>query len=157
MPKVDNPASALLLKSCLAMWLLLCVALDSMAVEFSTIRVAEEDRQSRVYANATDLALLRASLAVIQDIGFQVTEVERSAGLIVALSPLAAGGNQGHSLTVNLVAVHGSGQRFRVRASMARCCNAPTGRDSGAGDYTDFYQDFFNHLRRELFRERSLK
>jgi hypothetical protein len=139
------------------MWLLILAASNSVAAEFPNLRVAEEDQQTRVYANTTDLMVLRASLAVIQDIGFQVTEVERSAGVIVALSPVAAGGSQGHSLTVNLVPVQGHAQRFRVRASMASCCVTPAGGNSGAGDYTDFYQDFFNHVRLELFRQRSLK
>jgi hypothetical protein len=134
--------------------LLLVTGAAAGAEQFDAASIAVETLQSRDFDRISDMRLLRASLAVIQDIGFQVTEAETEPGLIVAQSPGSVGGYSGHVLTVSLSPVTGEDSQYRLRLSATP--NYPPARGNPAqGDYTDFYQAFFTHLDRELFRQRS--
>ena len=154
MTSLRTPGAAL---AALFIGLLTLAGTGARAGEFAVTSVGQAVWQSRDFKRATAVQLLRAGLLVIQDIGFQVTEAEREPGLLVAHShgPGAPGG--GHVLTLSLAPVPGDAGGWRVRLSMAAHRSERELRDYGQPDYGDFYQDFFNHLNRELFRSGSMK
>jgi hypothetical protein len=142
---------------CLVACLLAVAGKVSGAGEFDATSVGDEAWQSREFEQTSMTQLLRASLQVVQDIGFQVSEAEREPGLLVAQSRGPGTPDAGHVLTVSVTPVRGEGDRFRVRASMAAHRSERQLSRYGQPDYGDFHQAFFNHLQRELFRSRSLK
>ena len=139
--------------SCLCGLLLIAGGSRPLAEEFAVNSVADSVWQSRDFEQATATQLLRAGLQVIQDIGFQVTEAEMAPGLLVAHSYR----NAGHVLTASVTPIPGEEHSFRVRLTLAAHRSERQQRKYGEPDYGDFYQDFFNHLNRGLFRSRSRK
>ncbi len=136
----------------------LCLCLAALSAtagggeQFDAKSISHSTWQSREFEQTGRAALLQASLQVIQDIGFQVTEAAPEPGLLVAQSHAA-----GHVLTLSLTPVPGEADSYRVRLSMAAHRSDREVRKHGRPDYGDFYQDFFNHLQRELFRGRHLR
>jgi hypothetical protein len=123
----------------------------SVAQEFNVKDGADEQQQSRHFDIIDSGVLLRACLAVIQDIKFHVTESELQPGLVVAESrPPGL-----HTLTVSLRELPQPTHGYRVRLSMSSPANNM--RKAKRPDYTDFYQDFFKHLDRELFKEAQIQ
>jgi hypothetical protein len=125
----------------------------SVAREFATQDGAEEQQQTRRFDVSNPQVLLRACLAVIQDINFHVTESALQPGLVVAESPPPGL----HTLTVSLLELPERTGGHRVRLSMSA---GSTGHKIGKArplEYTNFYQDFFKHLDRELFKERQIQ
>ena len=127
-------------------------AIATAGEDFEPVDGAAGQMQSRRYAVEDSLRLLRASLAVLQDIRYMVTETEVDPGLIVAqgTSPRcycqqtltvsvqpAPEGEVGHVL--RLTATQPSSPLFWVRAPEE-------------GDLA-LHGDFFAHLDRELHRE----
>jgi len=120
-----------------------------LAEEFDVRDGADEQLQSRQFDIDDPQVLLRACLAVIQDIKFHVTESELQPGLLVAESRPPAS----QTLTVSLLELPDHRQGYRVRLSMSGASALRTFGKARPVDYTNFYQDFFNHLNRELFQE----
>jgi hypothetical protein len=130
----------------------------ALAESFEPADPAAAVLQTRTYQNTNADELLRASLAVVQDIRFLVTESETAPGLIVAIeSPRGWGQAIGpHTLTLNLQQVSDIDNRFQIRLSLAHPVKS-SARDLDPAFYSDFYQDFFKHLDRNLFNRRTLK
>ena len=135
----------------------LCFCLSALsatvvcAEKFDAKSVGQSTWQSRDFEDTSAPELLHASILVIQDIGLQVTEAALEPGLLVAQSHAG-----GHVLTLSLIPVAGEQGNYRVRLSMAAHRSEREVRKHGRPDYGDFYQDFFTHLNREIFRGRSL-
>lgn len=125
----------------------------SVAQEFNVKDGADAQQQRRQFEIDDPEALLRACLAVIQDINFHVTESELQPGLVVAESRPPGS----HTLTVSLLALPKRTQGYRVRLSMSVGSTARKNGKAEPPDYTNFYQDFFKHLDRELFKERQIQ
>lgn len=119
------------------------------AEDFSVKNGADAALQSRVFDNREPVELFPACIAILLDINFQISEADFSSGLIVA----DRGGDfysnyhgRKHVITVHLSKVPERSNSTRVRLSAIH--------PGGPGpDYSQFYQDFFAHLDRELFRE----
>ena len=126
------------------------------AEDFTATSMASEMQQSRKFENTTAQELLRACVAVIQDIKLQVTETGVNPGLIVAEFPPASRQHFGHILTISLKQLPEAQNGYQVRLSAA-VQNPIFGYSKPKKpDYSDFYQDFFTQLNRELFKERLL-
>jgi hypothetical protein len=128
----------------------------AQAEDFTATSMAPEMPQSRNFENTTAQELLRACLAVIQDIKFHVTETGVTPGLIVAEFPGVGGQHFGDTLTISLKQLPGAQNGFQVRLSVAAQNLISNYSNPQNPAYSDFYQDFFAHLNRELFKERLL-
>ena len=129
---------------------------SSLAADFSPVDGAAEQLQSRRYQVEDSRVLLQASLAILQDIRYTVTRSELQPGLLVAKAP-SQGCRCNRHLTISIEELPGKSFQVRLTAASTRI---GTIRQQFNGDlepeeldYTDFYQDFFTHLDRELFRE----
>lgn len=123
-----------------------------IATEFPPVDGAAEQVQSRRYDVDDPRLLLQACLAVLLDIRYQVTRSEVEPGLLVAQAPWDSC-YCNRSLTISL---HPDPERtgsFRVRLTAASPTTSVLFVELKQPDYTDFYQDFFSHLDRELFKE----
>lgn len=144
-------------KSSIAALLALLASLQwqaAIAEEFPPVDGAAEQVQSRRYQVEDPMQLLQASIAILQDIRYVVTKSEVDPGLVVAAPPWSSC-RCSKSLTISLQEFEGREQNYLVRLTMS----APE-YNNGWGnpvtpDHTDFYQDFFTHLDRELFKERQ--
>jgi hypothetical protein len=125
-----------------------------LAEQFDPASIAAETLQTRNFDKTPEIRLLRACLAVLQDIGFQVTEAETEPGLVVAQSPGSIGRYAGYALTASTSPVPGEQGSYRLRLSIAPDFASARGKPVH-GDHVEFYQAFFTHLDRELFRQRS--
>lgn len=133
----------------LACALLLCFATSPVcAGDFPAVTAADDSVQSRQFEQVSTLPVMRACLAVLQDIKFQVTESELEPGLIVAQG---RGGPFSHTLTISLQ------QQEQPARTRIRLTAATHGPRRVQPDYTDFYQDFFSQLQQELFQQRTLQ
>lgn len=141
--------SRLTMGKLLCLLLILCQALSAHAEEFAASSVARQELQSRDFNHIDARSLLLAGLAVVQDIKFQVTESQLKPGLLVAQS-----GQHGLSspvLTISVRQVPGKTAAYRVSLSAA----IHTAGTTNLMDSSDFYQDFFTQLQRELFKQRT--
>lgn len=137
----------------LAVWL---PATPGAAEDFTIIDGAREMRQSRRIDGIDSQALLRACLAVLQDSRFHVAESDQAAGLLVADRVGKPGDRTVHTLTISLQGVPGRDDSFQLRLSSVAVAYAAGLHTPPQPDYTDFYQNFFSHLDRELFKERQI-
>ena len=126
----------------------------SIAEEFLPVDGAAEQLQSRRFEAEDPKQLLEASIAILQDINYLVTRSEVDPGLLVAVPPWSSC-RCSRSLTISLQEVNGHEQSYQVRLTMSVADSNNIFIKSPATDYTDFYQDFFTHLDRELFKERQ--
>lgn len=127
-----------------------------LAAEFTPVDGAAEQLQSRRYQVEDARLLLQASLAILQDIRYTVTKSELEPGLLVAQAPWQ-GCRCNRHLTISVEALPAKGFQVRLTAASTRIGtvrqNFNGDLEPEALDYTDFYQDFFTHLDRELFKE----
>lgn len=72
---------ALLLAGCI---LSACETLPRDAFRLSETALATREMQSREYVSVSDAAILSASTAVLQDMGYAIDEIEKSLGVISA-------------------------------------------------------------------------
>jgi len=136
--------------------LLLLVSAPLGALELGPTDPATSAVQTRTFEQTDSTTLIRSCLAIIQDIRFQVIETESSPVLLVAASPGAGTGAGQETLTISLRESATAAGSYSIRLSLASpwiAQNPGTGQSNA--DIT-FYQNFFTHLRRELFREASL-
>jgi len=121
--------------------------------EFIPVDGAAEQLQSRRYETGDPKQLLQASLAILQDIRYLVSESESEPGLLVAQPSWAGCRCTPQQLTISIAPVAGQTAGYQVRLSIGEAAtNSSTDLQSSPVE-TDFYQDFFTHLDRELFRE----
>jgi hypothetical protein len=129
---------------------------DSPAADFSPVDGAAEQLQSRRYQVEDARVLLQASLAILQDIRYAVTKSELEPGLLVAKAPWQ-GCRCNRHLTISVEELPEEGFQVRLTAASTRIGTIQQqfngDLEPEALDYTDFYQDFFTHLDRELFKE----
>jgi hypothetical protein len=123
------------------------------AEDFTPRTAAEEQVQSRRYQADDPGVLLRASLAVLQDIRFLVTHSEADPPLLVAQAPSRSCACT-LSLTVSIQPVGGERNGWQVRLTATMPTSPLPFIAPKPVDHTDFYQDFFSHLDRELFKRR---
>lgn len=138
-------ATALVLSACLH-------GHPGMAEEFPPVDGAAEQLQTRRYQVDDAKILLRASLAVLQDIRYLVTKSEVEPGLLAAQAPWRSC-RCNNSLTISVQKVNGSTSSFQVRLTASSATKERRFRKAIQPDQTNFYQDFFTHLDRELFKE----
>lgn len=119
-------------------------AASALAAPIEATDGAAEARESRRYEGTDSTALLRASIAVLQDIRYLVTEARSAPGVVVAEAPprLYCGPE---TVTVSVLEEHGGAPRVRIsRVASCRWPHAQSG---------DFQQTFFARLDRALIRE----
>jgi hypothetical protein len=128
----------------------------TVARTFEATDKAEAILQSRYFEDADPADILRASLAVIQDLKFHVTESALEPGLLVAVDGDSPYARSARTLTISLREVPGRERRIRVRLSIIASVPGQPFEQVQQPDYTDFYQEFFDHLNQSLFRRRQL-
>lgn len=122
------------------------------AAGFEVVDGAAAQLQSRRYEVDDPKLLLRASVAVLQDIRYMVTESETEPGLLVAEASWRSCRCR-RTLTISLQQDKGREGAYLVRlTSTASPVPGLWGAIRPAEDVA-FYQDFFSHLDREIFRE----
>lgn len=126
-----------------------------LADEFDQVDLSEESLQSRIFVQARLADLVGASISVIQDIRFHIVETEPEPVVIVA----NALGGDSYSLTINLRPTNENSDDYLMRlvlhAPVLGGVKRRSRRDSSA--HADFYQDFYNHLDKAYFRERTIQ
>lgn len=144
-----------MIRSTLAAGCIMTASLHAAAAEeFIAVDGAAEQLQSRRYEAEDPKILLRASLAILQDIRYQVTKSEIEPGLLVAEAPLP-GCACARLVTISLSPIAGSTGSYQVRITSSSTVMDNPFISQQQPDYTDFYQDFFAQLDRELFKERQ--
>lgn len=144
-----------IIKFTLAAACLLATGQQSAAADkFDAIDGAAEQLQSRRYEVKDPVILLRASLAILQDIRYQITQSEVEPGLLVAEAPFRSCWCK-RSVTISVQAAQGRTDNYRVRITASSAVEDNFFISQEQPDYTDFYQDFFAQLDRELFKERQ--
>lgn len=144
-----------MIRSTLAAGCIVAASLQAAAAEeFIAVDGAAEQLQSRRYEVVDPKILLRASLAILQDIRYQVTQSEIEPGLLVAEAPLQ-GCHCARMVTISLHPLAGSTGSYQVRITSSSSVLDNPFISKQPPDYTDFYQDFFAQLDRELFKERQ--
>ena len=133
--------------------LLTIASVGSRAESFEAADLADESPQTRTLHDGDAELVLRATLSVIQDLKFFVTEAELEPGLIVATVP-GCRFDCGATLTISLNASRLRPEDVRVRVSLEKLDDNVFGQ-ARERDYNHFYQNFFTHLDRTLFRLRS--
>ena len=123
------------------------------AEDFTPLTTADEQVQSRRYEADESGILLRASLAVLQDIRFLVTRSEVDPPLLVAKAPWRSCACD-LSLTISVQPVGGQHNVYQVRLTASEPPKPMLFGMLKPVDRADFYQDFFTHLDRELFKRR---
>lgn len=144
-----------LIRSILSAGCVLAASLQTaVAEDFTAVDGAAEQLQSRRYEAEDPKVLLRASLAILQDIRFQVTKSEVEPGVLVADAPYRiCQCNQSVTISLQPVQDRAGSYKVRITSSAAAADNPFINQEQP--DYTDFYQDFFAQLERELFKERQ--
>lgn len=144
-----------ILKASLAASLVLAALIQpASAEEFLAVDGADEQLQSRRYEVRDPKLLLQASIAILQDIRYQVTQSEVGPGLLVAQAPFGSC-RCSRSLTISIQEVTGRKDSYQVRLTASSAKNSTRFSGNAEPDITDFYQDFFTHLDKELFKERQ--
>lgn len=147
--------TAKIIRSTLAAGCILAASLQAAAAEeFIAVDGAAEQIQSRRYEVADPKTLLRASLAILQDIRFQVTKSEVEPGLLVADAPRHTCWCK-RSVTISLHPVQGREDNYQVRITSSGTGGQGLFGEKPMPAQTDFYQDFFAQLEQELFKERQ--
>jgi hypothetical protein len=126
----------------------------AVAEDFEPVDSAAEQTQSRRYDVKDPKILLQASLAILQDIRFLVTKSEVEPGVLVAQAPWRLC-RCNKSLTISLQNVPGQTDSYEIRLTASTATGKEMFNKAIQPDYTDFYQGFFTHLDRELFKERK--
>ena len=124
------------------------------ATDFAPVDGAEEQLQSRRYTDTESMVLLQASLAVLQDIRFQIVESELDPALLVAQTFWRQCGCN-MTLTVSVLTHGDRPGDYQVRLTASIPPQPVLVQMLVPTDFTNFYQDFFKHLDRELFKERE--
>jgi len=127
---------------------LTCLCTHGHADSFDPVDLADESLQTRTFEAADPDELLRAALAVIQDLKFFVTDVSDAPGLITATTAGCLCRGTG-SLTVTTAAAGPDAVRVRVTLSEP---DGASPRRAGTDDSL-FYQNFFTHLSRAQTRQ----
>ena len=138
------------------MGLLLLLSLHASGQNLTLADPSANALQTRTFEHTDSTALIRSSLAIIQDISFHVIEAESSPVILVAVSPGTRDGADTETLTISLredARVAGS---YSIRLSLAAPRVSENAKANGENFEEKFYQDFFSYLHRELFKEASL-
>lgn len=131
---------------------LTCLCTHAHAEPFDPVDLADESLQTRTFEVADPTELLRAALAVIQDLKFFVTDAGVEPGLITATTTGCRCGVEG-SLTVSAT-VAGPGS-VRVRVTLSESERVASRRRAELDDSL-FYQNFFTHLSRARTRQEHM-
>jgi hypothetical protein len=138
------------------MGLLLLLSLHASGQNLTLADPSASALQTRTFEHTDSTALIRSSLAIIQDIRFHVIEAESSPVMLVAVSPGAWDGADTETLTISLREDAGVAGSYSIRLSLAAPWISENSAANGEKFEEKFYQDFFSYLHRELFRETSL-
>lgn len=150
------------------------------AFKLSKTNLQDRQVQSREYNQIKEEDILSASAAVLQDMGYTITESETRLGVITAtkdadatngaqvalvvLAALFGGGNAGaiddkQQFTVTIVALpRGNSGNHIVRMTMQRIVWNTQGRVTKleAVKSEDVYKDFFDKLSKAVFLEKNV-
>jgi hypothetical protein len=128
---------------------LACLCAHTHAEPFDPVDLADASLQTRTFETDDPNELLRAALAVIQDLKFFVTDAGDQPGLITATTTRCLCRGAG-SLTVTTTVA--GPHTVRVRVTLAEPERDMSRRRTGTDDSL-FYQNFFSHLSRAQTRQ----
>lgn len=129
---------------------LACLCTHTHADSFDPVDLADESLQTRTFETDDPNELLRAALAVIQDLKFFVTDAGEAPGLISANTTGCRFCRAAGSLTVTTTVA--GPDAVRVRVTLTEPERVASQRRAGTDDSL-FYQNFFSHLSRARTRQ----
>lgn len=158
-----------------------CVATrQADALKLSPTSLSERQLQTRVYEDVAEAEILSASVAILQDLGVKITEVESDLGLVtgekmrdatepgqvvgmifLAMLGASTAVDKQQKIKFSLVTTplqgEGSNNRWRVRLTVQRIVwntHNQVSRVEALND-AEIFQGFFEKLEKSLFLERQ--